>query len=270
MRVTDAGGAVAVARTTVGISNVAPVAGPIVWNTSVEPVKIGVWVTATASFRDVGVADTHTGRFAWGDGMNSPAAVTEAIGVGLASASHAYAATGLYPVTLTLTDKDGASVHSIFEYVVVNDPAGSYEYGGGPFKSPPGAYADDPTLAGTAYITQLYARHAADGTLTYPANAFRFSYLPARLSFASTRMHSLVIAGNRSWLQGEGIKSVGTSREACDYLLAVVDSMRSPDQVRVKIRCSGRVVYDNQKDAPDDAEATGPTSSPGTVTIIKK
>jgi YVTN family beta-propeller protein len=272
VRVTDAGGAVADAWTTVGISNVGPVADPIVWNISVEPVRIGDEITATAGFRDVGVADTHTGTFDWGDGMSSPAAVTEENGAGSASASHSYTATGLYTVTLALTDKDGASVHSVFKSVVVNNPEGSYEYGAGSFKSPPGAYTADPTLAGTAYVTQLYARHAAQGTLTYPSNAFRFSYLPARLNFASTSMKSLVISGNRSWLRGEGITFVGLTREPCDYLLAVVDSFTSPDKVRVKItsKVTGQVVYDNQKGAPDDAEATGPTSGPGTVVIVKK
>ena len=255
-------------------TNQAPVASPITWDMSVVPVRIGIGVMATAPFSDPDVADTHTAMFNWGDGTSSPASVSEAAGSGSASASHTYPTTGLYTVTFTVTDNSNASAQSV-SYLVVNDPMGGYEFGGGPFSSPAGAYTMDQSLAGTAFITQLYARHETDGTLTYPSNELRFSYSPAGMSFTGTGMTWLVMSGNKSWLRGQGISTVSSVNESCYYLLSVVDSTSSPDLVRVKFWsvATGEVIYDTQKDgagvsAPDDADATQPTTSSGTVSFI--
>jgi large repetitive protein len=183
---------------------------------------------------------------------------------------------GTATITVTVTDGNGGTGSDTFVLnVVVNNPTSGYEYGAGSFSSPAGAYTANPSLAGSATITQLYARYATDGTMTYPSNAFRFSYSPGGMSFTSTGMTSLVISGKKSWLRGEGIKTVNGVNEQCYYLLSVVDSTSSPDRVRVKIwsKATGQVVYDTQKNsagvsAPDDADATQATSNPGTVAII--
>ena len=64
---------------------------------------------APATFTDPGRADTHTATVNWGDGQTITATVNELNGSGSVIASHAYADNGLYPVTICVTDDDGAT-----------------------------------------------------------------------------------------------------------------------------------------------------------------
>ncbi len=65
-------------------------------------------VSLVASVTDPGLADTHTARVDWGDGVVSPAAVEH----GTARAEHDYSEPGSYDVTVTVTDDDGGSAQS--------------------------------------------------------------------------------------------------------------------------------------------------------------
>ena len=131
LKVTDTGGLTGTASATATIDNVAPTVGPITAPTA--PVEAGTAVTASASFTDPGILDTHTGTIDWGDGNSSNAAVTEVNGSGSASGSHAYGSAGSYTVTLTVTDKDGGGGHSIFQSIVVFLRLPPVSQSGGPY-----------------------------------------------------------------------------------------------------------------------------------------
>jgi VCBS repeat-containing protein len=238
--------------------------GSITWNVSVDPVKVGMAITGTATASATGA---QTATWNWGDGTTSPGTINGTAVIG----AKTYAAAGIYTVRLAVTDQHGASAESVYRYVVVNNPAAGYEHGAGFFNSTAGAYTANPALTGTANINQLQAKYKLDGTLTGITNNFQFSYTPANLSFKSSSLTWLVMSGSKSWLKGEGAISVNGTTQACYFLLAVVDSTTVADQVRVKIwtKTTGAIIYDNMQGAPDDAEATRPTTGPLTVTFVK-
>src|SRR5207248_3122387 len=114
--------------------------------------------------------------------------VTETNGSGSVTGSHTYAAAGIYTVTVTVNDNYGGSASVQFQYVVMYDPAAGYESGAGPFNSPAAAYTDNPSLAGTANLTQLSAKYGTDGTLNATTNVFKFSYTPATMTFSASSL----------------------------------------------------------------------------------
>jgi len=257
--------AAATVSITVTAVNNPPTVGAITWNVPVDPVKVGTAITGTAS-----VTNAQTATWNWGDGTTSAGTIS---GTSV-SGSRTYTAAGLYTVTLTVKNAANASATSVFQYVVVIDLLAGSETGVGSINSPAGSYTANPSLAGTASISQLTAKYGADGTLGALTNAFRFSYSTAGFTFSSLSMKWLVISGNKSWLRGEGSASGVT--DPCYFLVSVVDNTTTLDKVRLKIwnKVTGKVIYDNQKDsagvsAPDDAVAVQSSTSPSTVMFLK-
>ncbi|PYQ92457.1 MAG: hypothetical protein DMG02_01355 [Acidobacteria bacterium] len=257
--------AAATVSLTVTAVNNPPTVGAITWNVPVDPVKLGVAITGTAS-----VTNAQTATWSWGDGTTSAGTIS---GTSV-SGSRTYTAAGVYTVTLTVKNAANASATSVFQYVAVIDLLAGSETGVGSINSPVGSYTANPSVAGTASISQLTAKYGADGTLGALTNAFRFSYSAAGFTFSSLSMKWLVISGNKSWLRGEGAASGVT--DPCYFLVSVVDNTTTLDKVRVKIwnKVTGKVIYDNQKDsagisAPDDAAAVQSSTSPSTVMFLK-
>jgi hypothetical protein len=236
------------------VTNVAPVIG----TTSAldPPVALGHALQATVPFTDAGVADTHTATFAWGDGSTTPASVTSTGGQGNAAATHTYAAAGLYPVTLTITDDDGGSATVVHEYVVVYDAAGGFATGGGWLASPSGAFtpddSSDPDVTGTARFA-FVSKYAKGATKPSGTTAFRFN--AADLDFQSTSYDWMVVSGTKATYRGTGtVNGAGSYR----FVLAADDSDTRPggvDRLRVRIwdQATGAVVYDNQAGSALDA-----------------
>ena len=128
--VTDDDGGVGSDTLTVTVRNVAPVvnAGPDRGVITGEMVDL-----PPASFTDPGTLDTHTATVDWGDGTLAPGAVTEAGGNGSVAAGHAYAAPGLYTVTVTVTDDGGGHGNDTVKVQVGSGNAPPSANAGGPY-----------------------------------------------------------------------------------------------------------------------------------------
>jgi PKD repeat protein len=253
LTVRDAGGLVGTASAVAIIANVAPTVGPIA--APLDPVEVGLPVTATAGFTDPGTLDTHTGTIDWGDGTSSNAVVTETNGSGSASGSHEYAVAGVYTVTLTVTDKDGGTDQSAFEFVVVFDVVAGFVTGGGWIDSPLGAYAANPSFVGKATFGFVSRYHKG---ATVPSGNLAFNFRIAGLQFHSTSHDWLVVSGSKVRFKGSG-----TINGAGDFafLVSAVDgdvSGDEPDTFRIKIwdKDTGIVVYDSDMGRGDGAAAT--------------
>jgi len=241
------------ASTTATIANVAPSLEPIS-GLPVDPVALGTPVTASATFSDVGTADTHSGVIDWGDGTPSVGVVVEANGSGLVSSTHSYSAAGVYTVTLTLADKDGAAVERRCEFVVVFDPAAGYVTGSGWIDSPAGAYTPDPSLTGKA-IFGFVSRFQKGATT--PNGSAQFDLRIAGFSFRSTSYDGLSLSGSKAQCRGSGTVN-GTGDFAFLLTAGDGDSKGKPDTFRIKItdRATGTVIYDNNMGRGEGAPAT--------------
>lgn len=105
LALSNAGGT-ANAATSVVVNDVAPAVFAI---NGLGAAVRGQTLAFADAFVDVGVLDTHTAVFNWGDGTTSAVAVTESNGAGSVAGNHVFKAHGAYTVSLTITDKDGLS-----------------------------------------------------------------------------------------------------------------------------------------------------------------
>lgn len=240
VQVTDQYGAYAIASALVQVANVAPTLSEI--SAPLDPVQINQAVSASAGFTDPGVLDTHTALWDWGDGTTAAGTVTETNGSGSVADSHTYTLPGVYRIGLTVTDKDGGTAESFFEYVVVYDPNGGFVSGGGWIDSPAGAYTADPGLSGKATFgfVSKYRKGA-----TTPEGSTEFQFHAAGLNFKSSSYEWLVVAGSKAQFKG-----AGTIDGQGGYFFMISADDGSPDTFRIKIWTpdgSGgeQIVYDN-------------------------
>jgi hypothetical protein len=233
----------------------------------VNPVQVNTTVNASADFTDSDPLNTHTAVWDWGDNSTSPGVVDEI--AGSVSRSHTYTTAGVYTITLTVTNQGGCSGQSIFQFVVVYDPNAGFVTGGGWINSPAGAYAPNPALTGKATFgfVSKYQKGA-----TVPTGQTEFQFQVANLNFHSTSYQWLVVAGPHAQYKGSG-----TINGSGDYgfLLTARDGQANGgggvDKFRIKIwdkTNNGGLVYDNQMNDPDDAEAT--TALGGGSIVIHK
>jgi hypothetical protein len=247
--VTDANGNAAVAVTqTVTVTNTAPVINSITGPPSPLSLSSAI-ANMSATFTDNNLASA---TWNWGNGITSAGNISGSDITG----THTYAATGVYTVQLTLTDACGDTDTEVYQYVVVYDPNGGFVTGGGWINSPAGAYAANPSLTGKANFgfVSKYKKGAS-----IPDGQTQFQFNAADFNFHSTSYEWLVISGFKAQYKGEGtINGVG----GYGFLLSSIDgakkSSTEPDRFRIKVweKATGTVMYDNQMNAADDAEAT--------------
>ena len=75
-----------------------------------EPVPVNVVVSASVDFSDLGIQDTHSAVWDWGDESTSSGTVIELDGSGTVSGTHVYDKLGVYTLTCTVTDDDGGNI----------------------------------------------------------------------------------------------------------------------------------------------------------------
>ena len=136
-------------------------------------VKAGTPLRASVDFVDEDRLGTRSASWSWGDGSGNQAGlVRENSGAGNTSASHSFAAPGIYTVTATLVDRNGRST-AVSHNVVVTAPSGGTVAGARAVMSPLGASRQSPSYAGRASFN-LIAPLAA---------AAQMASMPARLHF---------------------------------------------------------------------------------------
>lgn len=215
-----------------------------------DPMPVGSPVAVTFAYSDGNPGDTHTAVVDWGEAMTG-ATLDPVAGTG--SASHAYAAPGVYVVTVTVSDGelDGSRSSSteIPGYIVVYDPSAGFVTGGGWIHSPAGAChlteacADQLGRANFGF-TARYRRGAST-----PDGQTQFQFKAGNLNFHGADYEWLVVAGARAQFKGTGrINGAGDY----GFLLTAIDGDQSGgggmDRFRIKIwdRATDQVVYDNQ------------------------
>jgi len=272
--VDDGQGGVGTDTATVTVLNVAPTVGPI--NAPGNPVQVGTEILASAAFADPGILDTHTALWDWGDGSSSAGTVAETGGSGSAEGRHTYGVPGMYTVHVTVTDKDGASGMTEFQYVVVYDPEGGFVTGGGWIDSPLGAYVPDRSLTGRANFGFVckYEKGASvpTGATEFQFRAeFQFKLKTGGLNFRSKSYDWLVIAGARALYKGVGtIDGMGNY----GFMLSAIDAALTPstdvDLFRIKIwdKTTNTLIYDTQLGAADNADPSTPIGG-GSIVIHK-
>ena len=226
------------------IPNDDPLVGTI--STSPNPVQINTAVSASATITDPDAGDTHTAVWDWGDGSTSVGSVN-----GLqVSGNHTYATAGVYTIGLTVTDSQGGTGSSTYQYLTAYTPVFGKVSGAKEFTSPAGAVVGNPSATGKAnfgfqvdYQQGSNVPTGSDIELTFPAG---------NINFVSNAYEWVVINGTKATLKATGALN-GTS--GYTVLVSAIDSGNQGGLIRYQIKdASGNVVYDTQPGAADTAD----------------
>ena len=177
--------------------------------------------------------------------------MTDTNGAGTVTGAHSYAEAGIYTIALTVTDNNGESDTTTYQYVVVYDPSGGFVTGGGWFESPPEAYTADPTLTGRANFG-FVSKYKKGATL--PTGTTEFQFKVANLTFHSDSYEWLVVTGSNY----AKFKGVGTINGDGFYKFQIwagggigpngSDTFRIRIWLEDELTGDENVVYDNGSD----------------------
>ncbi len=164
---------------------------PVIASLTANPMvaAINTPVSFTSAFTDANTDDTHVAVWNFGDG-SAPVTVNPATSP--VQASHVYAASGIYTVTITVTDRAGKSVSSSLFVVIVN-PAEGFTTGGGWFipnsqSSIEGMQLPDDGVKADFGFNIKYNQNS-----TTPTGNLEFTYKAANLKLKSTAMDWLLM-----------------------------------------------------------------------------
>ena len=241
LRVTDDDGGWSINTCSVTVSNVAPTVGAI--TAPVDPIEVDTEFTAQASFTDPGTGDTWTAEWDWGDGTET--LIEDITAPGDVDRPHTYTLPDVYTITLTVTDDDGGTHQSKFEFVVVYDPAAGFATGGGwfiPGKQGNSDFDDDlPGLDGTSKATFGFVVKYRKGASITPSGQLEFQYRVGDFSLHSGDYDWLVVT-NTNWAKFQGLATI-KGRESEGLFPFRVDSFdgdgTKPDRFIIRIWLPG-------------------------------
>ena len=250
LKVTDDYGAFDMDTTEVIVLNVAPTIEQV--TIPVEPVQTGVIADVNALIADVGVLDTHTALWDWGDGSTSAGVVS---GYDI-TGSHEYDAPGLYTLLLYVEDDDGGFAEQLAQYIVVYDSKAGFVTGGGWIWSPEGALALDPEWSGK--VTFGFVSKYVKGNIP-PMGNTEIRLQTETMKFTSTSYNWLVVDENQAIFTGTGLLD---EQPGYGFLIAVTDALpkgnNGADKIRIKVWeiASGDLIYDSELGAAIDVAPT--------------
>jgi hypothetical protein len=236
VEVTDGDGLTATAEATVNVVNVGPSVDEIMVSATV--VGVGTELQANADFADPGVPDTHTAIWDWGDTTSSAAVIS-----GLnAAGSHTYTTPGVYTVRATVTDDDGDSGESIFQFVVAFDPNAGFATGGG-WIVPGGASSDVgdvlPGIDGASKATFGFVVKYKNGATTTPVGNLQFQYHVGQFQLKSVEYEWLVVT-NTNIASFKGHATINGSDELYPFKVEARDGKHgTADRFTIKIWDAG-------------------------------
>jgi probable HAF family extracellular repeat protein len=212
-----------------------------------ELLRAGAPLDASVAWVDEDRVGTRSVNWSWGDGSGGASKMRESNGVASASASHSYAAPGIYPVTVTVVDRSGRGT-AVSRNVVVSAPGGVVA-GSGTLISPPGAFVKSPLHSGKASFS-LIAPAAGNAGMAGGQGRLQFD-LPG-LNLRSNSLRLLGRQGAQHVFEGSGtIGGAGNYR----FRLATAAGVPGGQPGRFGLRIwrtdpatrAEVVVYDNQR-----------------------
>ncbi len=254
--VTDAQGASGTENVAITVVNVAPSVTAI--TASLNPIAINTAMTASASFTDAGVLDTHTAVWNWGDGTTSVGTVSENNGTGAVLNSHSYVTAGVYEITLTVTDDDNGVGSNLYQYQTVYDANAGWAAGSKEFDSPAGSIVGNTSLPGKASFG--FQVKYQQGDMVPSGKNVEFSFPAGNIDFTSSSYQWLVVSGTKATF-----KATGTLNGLPGYtiLVSAIDQGNGQQNGLIRIQLknpSNTIVYDTQSGAADTVNPVTPVS----------
>lgn len=226
--------------TMVMVNNVAPAIESI--TVPVEPVNINQQpVSALATFSDqAGSNDApFTCTVDYGDGTEPQTGTVS--GTTCTGSSYSYAVAGVYQITVTVTDKDGASDRATaVDYIVIYNPAGGFVTGSGWIYSQSSWCQLDDVCAGAEGRASFGFVSEYKKGASRPSGITEFNFTAGGLNFHSDRYDWLVVTqgGTNAQYKGEGTVNRALAPSGTRYkfmLWAKVNDPTYGDTFRIRI-----------------------------------
>jgi len=201
-------------------------------------IAVGSSVSFSAPWTDRNVTATHTAVCDIVD-VSGATAATVVVGAapgsgsGTASCDVIFGSTGIFSVTLTVTDQGGASATSSAIQVVVYDPSAGFVTGGGWFTPDPQTCVCTPGSKATFGLVSKYQKGSS-----VPTGNQEFQYKADNINLHSTGFDWLVVSGPQAQFQGTGtINGSG----AFKFRVTVRDGglIGQPDRFEIRILPAG-------------------------------